>query len=639
MREQGGVDSTNIAHKLARTSSIPTRTPSRVPTRGGRISNRPVPHREPLPIGTLLQGGAYRILSVIGSGGFSLTYIAEQRSPRVRVAIKELFPRGCVRQGLNVVTGPGWDLKSFQCALEDFVREGQVIKLFHHPSIVQCYSPFEENSTAYTAMELLEGDSLLHQLGQRGAMNQQQALEVATQLGGALEQIHSGDIIHSDIKPENVIYTGQGKFVLLDFGVSRRQSPGRLSKLAIVAVSPGYSPPEQYQGSKPLTPATDIYSLAATLYTLLSLTVPPESTLRSKGAALKSLRELNSTVTPSFWAAIETAMDLNPAKRPQSVEEFIVRLTAGAGAAAGASSLVGPQAESFRVEKLAEFSAHRSGFHSMLLHTGLPVLVSGGRDGSAGMWSWQGELLGALTLHDKPLCGFAISQDGKLLASAGEPGEVKLWNASDGQLLLVLRTGLPAVRAVAISNRHVVAVATSEGTIQFFEPGQSRPSVMFGHLCDIDSLCVNPTGTMLASGAQDGSIYIWDFIAHKKIAQYAGHTRRVLNMQFSPDSRLLLSASGDYTTRIWELEAGSEMRLYRERAAIIHSAAFTSDPDIIVTAGADKKLRFYRISTARQVGSVDSDNQYLRSVVCDRNRPLLATAGGDGNVRVWRFGV
>lgn len=634
------MDSTNIAHKLARTSSIPTRTPSRVPTRSGRTSNRPVPQREPLAIGTLLQGGAYRILSVIGSGGFSLTYIAEQRSPRVRVAIKELFPRGCVRQGLNVVIGPGWDIKSFQCALEDFVREGQVIKLFAHPSIVQCYSPFEENGTAYTAMELLEGDSLLHQLSKRGAMNQQQALEVATQLGGALEQIHTGDIIHSDIKPENVIYTGQGRFVLLDFGVSRRQSPGRLSKLAIVAVSPGYSPPEQYLGCKPLNAATDIYSLAATLYTLLSLTVPPESILRAKGVALKSVRELNSTVTPAFWAALEAALDLDPAKRPQSIEDFVGRLTAGAGASvAGGSQLTGVQSESFRIEKLAEFSAHRGGVHSMLLHTGLPVLVSAGRDGSAGMWSWQGEPLGALALHDKPLCGFAISQDGKLLASAGEPGEVKLWNASDGQLLLVLRTGLPAVRAVAVSNRHVVAVATSEGTIQFFEPGQSRPSVMFGHLCDIDSLCVNPTGTMLASGAQDGSIYIWDFVAQKKIAHYSGHTRRVLNMQFSPDSRLLLSASGDYTTRIWELEAGSELRLYRERATIVHAAAFTSDPDIIVTAGADKKLRFYRISTARQVGSVESDNQYLRSVVCDRNRPLLATAGGDGNVRVWRFGV
>ncbi len=116
-------------------------------------------------------------------------------------------------------------------------------------------------------------------------MKQQQALEVLLQLGETLEQIHTCEVIHSDIKPEKVIYTGQGQFVLLDFGVSRRQSPGRISKLAIVAVSPGYSPPEQYLGSKHLTPATDIYSLAATIYTLLSLTVPPEATLRANGTS------------------------------------------------------------------------------------------------------------------------------------------------------------------------------------------------------------------------------------------------------------------------------------------------------------------------------------------------------------------
>ncbi len=106
---------------------------------------------------------------------------------------------------------------------------------------------------------------------------------------------------------------------------------------------------------------------------------------------------------------------------------------------------------------------------------------------------------------------------------------MKLWNALDGQLLLVLRTGLPAVRAVAISNRHVVAVATSEGTIQFFEPGQNGPLVVFGHLSDIDCLCVNSTGTMLASGGQDGLIHIWDFVGYKKVTQYGGHTRRVMD--------------------------------------------------------------------------------------------------------------
>lgn len=638
-RECAAVDSIDIAQELTRISSIPTRTPSRVPTRG-RMANREVPHREPLPAGFFLQGGAYRIISLLGTGGFSLTYIAEQRSPRVRVAIKEFFPRGCIREGLNVVVAPGWDAKTLTLGLEDFVREGQVIKLFEHPSIVQCYSPFEENGTAYCPMELLEGESLLHQLGQRGVMNQRQVLEVARQLGGALEQIHSGDIIHSDIKPENIIFTGQGRFVLLDFGVSRRNSPGRLSKQAIVAVSPGYSPPEQYHASKPLTPATDIYGLAATLYTMLSLTVPPEATNRAKGTALKPLHEFNSTVTPAFWATLQSALDLDPEKRPQTADEFVARLMGEQHGRVGATAVMpGTAQPTFRAEKVLEFSAHRGPIHSLLLHSHHPVLFSGGRDGSASMWSWHGEILGTLAVHDKPLCGFALSPDGKLLATVGEPGEVKLWDVSAGKLLLVLRDGLPAVRGVAISSRQVVAVALSDGSMHFFEPGQKRPVVMPGHLGEIDCLGVSPTGSVLASGGQDGLIYLWDFDSYKRVAQFGGHTRRVLQMGFSPDSRLLLTTSGDYTTRLWEIEAGAEMRLYRERTTIKQAAAFTSDPDVLVTAGVDKKLRFYRISTSRQIGVIDTGTQNLRNVVCDLNRPILASAGGDGLVKVWRFGA
>jgi serine/threonine protein kinase len=635
--ERGGVDRSNIGSRPTRVGSIPTRTPSRVPTRGGRGPDKPAPHREALPAGTLLQGGAFRILDVIGAGGFSLTYVAEERSRRIQVAIKEMFPSGCVRNGIQVVPGLHWDHKNFRAALEDFVREGQVLKFFNHPSIVQCYSPFEENGTAYMAMELLQGESLLHQLGQRGAMNQHQALEVATQLGGALDLIHAGGIIHSDIKPENVIFTGEGKFVLLDFGVSRRYTPGRASKAAVVAISPGYSPPEQYQASKALTPATDIYSLAATLYTLLSMTVLPEAPLREKGVAIRSLRDVNPTVTAPFSVAIEEALELDPQRRPQSMEDFLSRLIGQMGQSSGARSILGGSAESFRTEKVLEFAAHRGGMHSLLLHTHHPVLVSGGRDGSAGLWSWKGESLGELAAHQTALCGFAISPDGILLGTAGQPGEVKLWNIADGQMLLTLRSGMPAVRALAFSHRQTVAVATSEGTIQFYEPGQSKPVMVSGHVGDVDSLCVNPEGTLLASGGQDGLINLWDLNTYQRLVQYSGHNRPVLQLQFSQDSKLLLSASGDYTTRIWELQSGLELRRYRERAAIVYSASFTCNPDIIVTASADKKLRFYKISSGRLVGAVESDNQYLRSVVCDRNHPVVASAGGDGLIRVWRF--
>lgn len=633
------MDRSQLGSVPTRIGSIPTRTPSRVPTRGGRGPGRQGPHREALPPGTLLQGGALRILDMIGAGGFSLTYLAEERSRGVKVAVKELFPSGCLRSGLEVVPGLHWELKNFAAALEDFVREGQVLKYFNHPSIVQCYSPFEENGTAYMAMELLKGESLLRQLEQRGGMNQQQALEVARQLGGALDIVHTSGIIHSDIKPENIILTDTNKFVLLDFGVSRRYTPGRVAKGAVVAVSPGYSPPEQYLASKPLTPATDVYSLAATIYTLLSMVVLPDAVLREKGTPFTPLCEVNPTVTPRFSAVIAEALSLAPEQRPQSVEEFVYRLAEPSGDGQTGASLAKPTASTFRVDKVAEFAAHRGGIFSLLLHPLQPKLISGARDGSVGLWSWKGESLGVMKAHDAALCGFALSHDGNLLATAGQPGDVKIWGANDGRLLRHLRSGLPAVRSLAFTHTQALAVGTTEGTIQLFQPWQPEPTILPGHTGDVNALCVSPNGKYLASAGQDGLINVWELATLQRAFQLTGHTRPVLHIQFSQDSKLLVSGSTDFTVRIWEVQAAMELRRYREHGAMIYSASFTSDPDVIVSASGDKKLRFYKLSTGRLESTLEAENQYLRSVVCDPNYPVAASAGGDGFIRAWRFHV
>lgn len=403
---------------------VPSRTPSRTPTRGGRGPGRKGPARERLPNGTLLKGGAFKIIDVIGEGGFSITYLGLEGTRQVVVAIKELFPLGCVRQGLRVVPGNHWEPKAFEAALDDFVTEGKVLKFFTHPGIVQSYSPFEENGTAYLAMEFLHGESMLTALERRGAMNQEMALEVLNQLGGALELVHASDVIHSDVKPENIIHTEDRRFVLLDFGISRRYVPGRRSKAAVVAVSPGYSPPEQYHASKPLTPAADIYALAATIYTMLSVSMPPDAVSREKGAPLHSLLTLNPTVTPQFWKALEQAMDLNPARRPQTVSEFVANLTGkqpGANFYSGGPSQ--QDAATLKVEKLTEIQGHPGGVCGLLLHPHQPSLVSAGRNGSVGLWRWpSGEPIGMLKAHDTAVTGFALSPDGTLLATSGETG-------------------------------------------------------------------------------------------------------------------------------------------------------------------------------------------------------------------------
>ena len=579
------------------------------------------------------------MLDVLGEGGFSITYVGLEGSRQMTVAIKELFPLGCQRQGSVVRPAHHWDEKSFAAALADFVAEGKLLKCFSHPAIVQSYAPFEENGTAYLAMEFLQGESLLLGLQRRGAMNQQQALKVARQLGEALRMVHECDVIHSDIKPENIIHTLDERFVLLDFGASRRQSPGRAAKTAVLAVSPGYSPPEQYYASKELTPATDVYALAATLYALLSFSVPVDSISRERGTELPSLVGLNPSVTPAFWSALERALDLKPERRPQSMNDFLYGLE---GAELGGSQHIlqpdraaGPV---LQVEKLAEFEAHRGGIYGLLLHPTQPLLISGARNGSVGLWSWpHGEPAGALKAHETAMTGFAISPDGALLATAGEPGEVKLWSVGNGQMLRVLRSGLPAVFRLAFSaDGQSVAAAMADGTLHLFMPGRAEPFILTAHSGAASSVAFSPDGTLMASAGADGLVIVWRTETLAIFRQLAGHTRPVTHVEFSPDSKLILSGSNDCTTRVWDVDAGLELRRYRD-GAITWSGAFSCDPDIVVTANADKKLRFYRLSTGREVSALDADKNYVRSVVCDPRHAALASGGGDGRIRIWKF--
>jgi WD40 repeat protein len=402
----------------------------------------------------------------------------------------------------------------------------------------------------------------------------------------------------------------------------------------VVAVSPPYSPPEQYYASRPLTPATDIYSLAATLYTMLSFSMPPDAIAREAGEQVQSLLQLNGTVTPAFWEGLKKGMDLNPARRPQTMEAFLLELGADDRSPSGAV-----MAQSFKVEKVAEIDAHRGGIYRLQLHPGRRLLISGSRHGSVGLWKWpECESWGLLKAHESPMSGFALSPDGSLLATAGEPGEVKLWSVDSGQMLRLLRSGLPAVSSLAFSaDSQIISAGMADGTTHLFTPQREEPFILQTNLGGVNAVAFSPDGTMMATAGQDRLINIWDTRTGAMVLQFSGHTRPVLHLEFSSDSALLLSGASDYTTRIWDFNARLEMRRLREDGPNIWCASFTSDSDVVVSGNSDKKLRFYRLSSGREVFSTLADKNYLRSLVCDFRHPLVATGGGDGLIRVWRF--
>ena len=241
---------------------------------------------------TTLQGGKYRIERVLGQGGFGITYLATLVSLNRQVAIKELFIGGSGqaindRRGNQVVVTNSANQASFNQQKAKFKKEALRLANLNHPNLVKVHEFFEENGTAYYVMDYIEGESLRTKLNREGVLSESLVLKYLQQLLPALETAHKQSIWHLDIKPENIMVDRYGHVYLIDFGASKHVEPNStLTTSLALAYTPGYCPPElldlsnetpEYylQAIKDIGPWTDIYALGATIYNLLTDSIPP----------------------------------------------------------------------------------------------------------------------------------------------------------------------------------------------------------------------------------------------------------------------------------------------------------------------------------------------------------------------------
>ena len=278
---------------------------------------------------TLLQGGKYRIVRYISHGGFGCTYEAVNTTwKNRRVAIKELFVSDfCNRDphtgSVTVFTRSKQPL--FDKLRDKFLDEADKLNGLMHTGIVRVTDAFEENGTAYYVMDYIDGQSLRDLVKKEGALSEVDALGYIRQVAEALQYVHSKKMLHLDIKPANIMLDGNGKAILIDFGVSKQydEESGENTS-SLMGHSPGYAPVEQSNNSiSKFLPATDIYALGATLYHLLSGAVPPPASELASGEELPSLP---ASVSEATRRAVLSAMTINKHDRPQSVAEFLALL-------------------------------------------------------------------------------------------------------------------------------------------------------------------------------------------------------------------------------------------------------------------------------------------------------------------------
>jgi serine/threonine protein kinase len=275
---------------------------------------------------TMLKQGQYRVENPLGQGGFGIAYKAVKIATGETVAIKEFLPERSVRQGNQIIWSTAISPQDRQEYIREFLQEGESIaRCSPHPHIVKPYEWFEENNTGYIILEFVPGKTLDKILKQEKKLSESRVKKYFLQIAAALKIAHGKNLLHRDIKPDNIIITPQDEPVLIDFGNTREYIAHKTQNMEAIAAV-GYAPPEQFVAYARRSPSMDFYSVCASMYELLTGQLPTSALERIQKDELVPPRSLNPNISPQMESILLTGLKMKAEERFQTADELISAL-------------------------------------------------------------------------------------------------------------------------------------------------------------------------------------------------------------------------------------------------------------------------------------------------------------------------
>lgn len=301
------------------------------------------PHH--LPPGTVI-GGRYVLKSILGEGGFGITYLANDSKLDKTVAVKEYFPHGlsyrnttAENSGEVIVTNHN-DI--FEHGKERFLSEAKTLAKFSgEAGIVNVTDYLEENHTAYLVMEYLDGDTLRDYLKSRDTMTAENAFAKLMPVINVLERIHKSGVIHRDISPDNIMIVRNGDVKLMDFGSAKEYIDNERSMSVLLKA--GYAPEEQYRKHSDQGPWTDVYALCATVYRCVTGKVPVDALNRLVNDTLQRPSQMGIAISPALENVLMYGLAVRKQDRCQSMTELKRLIAEAARPLSGASKSAVPK--------------------------------------------------------------------------------------------------------------------------------------------------------------------------------------------------------------------------------------------------------------------------------------------------------
>ena len=494
------------------------------------------------------QLGNYRLIRLLGEGGFAQVYLGEHVYLGTQAAIKIL------------------NMQLSSDSVELFRSEARIIARLVHPNIVRVLDFGVDNMIPFLVLDYAPNGTLRQYHPKGKPVPLSSVVSYVKQVAEALQYAHDEKLIHRDVKPDNMLLGRRSEVLLSDFGLALMAQSTRDQKVESVAGTFSYIAPEQIQG-KPRQ-ASDQYALGVVVYEWLSgeapfrgslseiiaqqLAVPP-SPLRSKIPAVSSAVE----------QVVMKALEKDPKKRYGSVREFALALEQAS------------QADILLTEQASALEAPRIGETSRNVTTGParfpvepvvnePTLASAPtvETGSVGtiVCSYRG--------HATPIHSLSWNPNSEQIVSASDDKIVHVWDASTGSKLYLYQDMSDVVRVVAwSSDGSRIATAGTGALVRVWDVATNRLIVVYrGHSQDaVNAIAWNPawravglsreqtdkTQQLLASVGNDGTVHIWDVTTGQPITIYHGHTGRVYAVAWSFDGMRIVSGGSDTSIQVW----------------------------------------------------------------------------------------